>query len=86
MNRIVRLIVLPSLTAAAAWAGDAPDVTETMRARANVSPGDPARIYSVLAKARRGEPICVAAIGGSITAGRRPASRGRRGPAVRKRE
>jgi len=46
-----------------------PAVTETMRERALVSPGDPARLYSVLAKARRGEPICVAAIGGSITAG-----------------
>jgi lysophospholipase L1-like esterase len=40
-----------------------------MRERALVSPGDPARLYSVLAKARRGEPLCVAAIGGSITAG-----------------
>jgi lysophospholipase L1-like esterase len=46
-----------------------PAVTEAMRERAMVSPGDPARLYSVLAKARRGEPICVAAIGGSITAG-----------------
>jgi lysophospholipase L1-like esterase len=44
-------------------------VTAEMRERALVSPGDPARLYSVLAKARRGEPICVAAIGGSITAG-----------------
>jgi hypothetical protein len=44
-------------------------VTETMRERALVSPGDPGRLYSVLAKARRGEPLCVAAIGGSITAG-----------------
>jgi lysophospholipase L1-like esterase len=34
-----------------------------------VSAGDPARIQAMLAKARRGEPICVAAIGGSITAG-----------------
>ena len=34
-----------------------------------MSAGDPARIQAVLAKARRGEPICVAAIGGSITAG-----------------
>jgi lysophospholipase L1-like esterase len=40
-----------------------------MRERASTSPGHPARLQSVLAKARRGEPICVAAIGGSITAG-----------------
>jgi len=45
--------------------------TEPMKQRGLVSRGDPARLYSVLAKARRGEPICVAAIGGSITAGGR---------------
>jgi hypothetical protein len=50
---------------------EATAVTEAMRERAMVSQGDPARLYSVLAKARRGEPICVAAIGGSITAGGR---------------
>ncbi len=44
-------------------------VNEAMRQRSLVSAGDPARIQAVLAKARRGEPICVAAIGGSITAG-----------------
>lgn len=43
--------------------------TEPMKQRGLVSTGDAARIQSVLAKARRGEPICVAAIGGSITAG-----------------
>lgn len=48
---------------------DEPVVTEAMRQRGLVSAGDPARIQAVLAKARRGEPICVAAIGGSITAG-----------------
>ena len=48
---------------------DEPALTEAIRERAMISRGDPARIYSVLAKARRGEPICVAAIGGSITAG-----------------
>lgn len=46
-------------------------VTEPMLQRSLVSAGDPARIQAVLAKARRGEPICVAAIGGSITAGGR---------------
>ena len=45
--------------------------TELMRQRSLVSAGDPARIQAVLAKARRREPICVAAIGGSITAGGR---------------
>ena len=48
---------------------DVPAVTEAMRERAIISPGDPARLDAVLSKARRGEPICVAAIGGSITAG-----------------
>jgi hypothetical protein len=43
--------------------------TDSMLQRSLVSAGDPARIQAVLAKARRGEPICVAAIGGSITAG-----------------
>ena len=43
--------------------------TEAMRQRSLVSAGDPARMQAVLAKARRGEPVCVAAIGGSITAG-----------------
>lgn len=46
-----------------------PAVTETMREKAMISRGDPARLQAVLAKARRGEPLCVAAIGGSITAG-----------------
>ena len=45
--------------------------TELMRQRSLVSAGDLARIQAVLAKARRREPICVAAIGGSITAGGR---------------
>jgi lysophospholipase L1-like esterase len=38
-------------------------------ARSTVSSGDPARLAAVFAKARRGEPLVVAAIGGSITAG-----------------
>jgi len=42
---------------------------ETMYARSLVSPGDPARLDRVLAKARRGEPLTVAVIGGSITEG-----------------
>lgn len=51
-----------------AWA-DEPLITDPMLQRSLVSLGDPARIQAVFAKARRGEPICVAAIGGSITAG-----------------
>jgi sialate O-acetylesterase len=39
------------------------------RDKAPVSMGDTARLQHVLAKARRGEPIVVGAIGGSITAG-----------------
>jgi lysophospholipase L1-like esterase len=43
--------------------------TPAIRERGLVSPGDTARLAAVMAKARRGEEICVAAIGGSITAG-----------------
>jgi lysophospholipase L1-like esterase len=34
-----------------------------------VSPGDPARIEQVMARAERGQPVTIAVIGGSITAG-----------------
>jgi lysophospholipase L1-like esterase len=37
--------------------------------RSHVSPGDPARLQRVFAKARRGEPITIGFIGGSITHG-----------------
>jgi lysophospholipase L1-like esterase len=43
--------------------------TPAIRDRGLVSPGDSTRLAAVMAKARRGEEICVAAIGGSITAG-----------------
>jgi lysophospholipase L1-like esterase len=46
-----------------------PVTTPAIRDRGLVSPGDTARLAAVMAKARRGEEICVAAIGGSITAG-----------------
>ena len=46
-----------------------PVTTSSIRERGLVSPGDSARLAAVMAKARRGEEICVAAIGGSITAG-----------------
>lgn len=42
---------------------------ERLLARSLLSPGDPRRLQAVFSKARRGEPIVVAAIGGSITAG-----------------
>jgi lysophospholipase L1-like esterase len=43
--------------------------TPYIRQRGIVSHGDVTRLAAVMAKARRGEEICVAAIGGSITAG-----------------
>jgi lysophospholipase L1-like esterase len=43
--------------------------TDSIRQRGIVSRGDQSRLRAVIAKARRGEEICVAAIGGSITAG-----------------
>jgi lysophospholipase L1-like esterase len=46
-----------------------PVTTPAIRDRGLVSPGDTARLAAVMAKARRGEEICIAAIGGSITAG-----------------
>lgn len=46
-----------------------PATTPAIRDRGLVSPGDSTRLACVMAKARRGEEICVAAIGGSITAG-----------------
>jgi lysophospholipase L1-like esterase len=46
-----------------------PVTTPAIRERGLVSLGDTARLAAVMAKARRGEEISVAAIGGSITAG-----------------
>jgi lysophospholipase L1-like esterase len=63
------LMICVALIATRTALGDEPVVTDLMLQRSLVSAGDPARIQAVLAKARRGEPICVAAIGGSITAG-----------------
>ena len=72
MNRITAthllLTCLMLVTTQNLQAGDE-KVTAVMEMRGLVSAGDPARIQAVLAKARRGEPVCVAAIGGSITAG-----------------
>ena len=63
--------LLPGLVNGTAQADEpaSPVTTAFMKQRGLVSQGDLARIQAVLAKARRGEPICVAAIGGSITAG-----------------
>lgn len=63
LSMCVALIAMRSVSA------DTLLVNEPMRQRGLVSAGDPARLQAVLAKARRGDPICVAAIGGSITAG-----------------
>ena len=44
-------------------------LTRDMIARSQVSNGDLTRLTSVVAKARRGEPITIGVIGGSITVG-----------------
>ena len=67
--RTIALWMMMAMVAGGALAADVPALTDAMRERAMISQGDPARLYSVLAKARRGDAICVAAIGGSITAG-----------------
>lgn len=50
-------------------------ISPEMFARSLVSRGDTARVQRALAKARRGEPVTVAVIGGSITQGARASSR-----------
>ena len=47
----------------------APALAPDMFARSEVALGDPARLHRVFAKARRGEPVTLGVIGGSITAG-----------------
>lgn len=56
--------ILSSLCCAAGAQDD-----EAILKRSIVSPGDATRIQRVMARAERGEPITVAVIGGSITAG-----------------
>lgn len=66
------------VTAFASWSAGAigDDLASTpILARSVVSRGDTSRVERVLAKARRGEPITVAVIGGSITAGARASTR-----------
>jgi lysophospholipase L1-like esterase len=74
MNMKARLILascvaLIALTTLRDLQAAEPVTTPAIRERGLVSPGDTARLAAVMAKARRGEEICVAAIGGSITAG-----------------
>lgn len=57
-----------TLTSAVVHA-QSPVTTPAIRERGIVSEGDVSRLSAVIQKARRGEEICVAAIGGSITAG-----------------
>ena len=67
------LLLVPCATRIAANAEEAtkamPDEHERLCRQALVSIGDAARVQHALAKARRGEPIVVGTIGGSITQG-----------------
>ena len=65
------LVILAFLTlhATAVVHAESPVTTLSIKQRGIVSHGDVSRLAAVMAKARRGEEICVAAIGGSITAG-----------------
>jgi lysophospholipase L1-like esterase len=79
--RILRGLAIVCLGIGSATAGEAAPAAEApaiqtaaplgerMTARSLVGHGDTQRLQAVFAKARRGEPIVVAAIGGSITAG-----------------
>lgn len=68
INKILACLCAATSVTLLVSAGE-PVTTELIKQRGLVSQGDAARIQAVFAKARRGEPICVAAIGGSITAG-----------------
>jgi len=54
---------------AATAPADAPVYSDTVLRRGMVSEGNTSRLRAVFEKARRGEPVTVAAVGGSITAG-----------------
>jgi lysophospholipase L1-like esterase len=58
-----------SLQQTAVVQAQSPVTTPSIRQRGIVSEGDVSRLAAVMEKARRGEEVCVAAIGGSITAG-----------------
>lgn len=64
------LVILASSALPSGTVRAEPSVTtDSIRQRGIVSHGDLSRLHAVMAKARRGEEICIAAIGGSITAG-----------------
>src|SRR5215472_7128613 len=78
MNMINGIMILVLLLTALAAAQPAPGVsadrpdpalTPEVLKRSIVSEGDPTRLWRVMFKAKRGEPITVATIGGSITQG-----------------
>lgn len=67
---VLCLVILASNALPTGLARAEPSVTtDSIKATGIVSRGDLSRLRAVIAKARRGEEICVAAIGGSITAG-----------------
>jgi lysophospholipase L1-like esterase len=66
---LLAFITLIGLTGSHEALAGEPVTTPAIRERGLVSPGDTTRLAAVMAKASRGEEICVAAIGGSITAG-----------------
>jgi len=68
---IAYTIVALSMCLAVQSSAEAPDAEGQIMARSLVSMGDTARLQHVLAKARRGEQVVVAVIGGSITEGAR---------------
>ncbi|MDI1313632.1 SGNH/GDSL hydrolase family protein [Prosthecobacter sp.] len=63
------ILATVSLQQSAFVHAESPVSTPLIRDRGLVSKGNESRLAAVMAKARRGEDICVAAIGGSITAG-----------------
>ena len=63
------LLCLCMFSTAVAAEVSAPKSEDPIMARSLFSAGETARVQRVLAKGRRGEPVTVAVIGGSITAG-----------------
>ncbi|MEI6712335.1 MAG: GDSL-type esterase/lipase family protein [Verrucomicrobiota bacterium] len=70
LNPLVYLACLSALWTSSVSA-EVSTPTEAILRRSLVSQGDTSRLKAVFEKARRGEPVTVAAIGGSITAGGR---------------
>jgi lysophospholipase L1-like esterase len=62
------LVVVIAAACLPAACGD-DDQDRALALKSLVSPGDTARLQQILAKARRGDPVVVGVIGGSITAG-----------------